>query len=451
MSTFFNSSSCTRKAFRIMAPSFTPRRVFGAQLLRVACIAVVAMSSSAALHAADDLQVQHAPHARINPVLHWNNVAAEAYKPTQGFVPLAQTRTFSIMHASIHDALNAIERRYASYTPGLTPAPRASADAAVAAAARQVLVQLIPDQAALIEGAYVQALATVREGPAKKAGITTGQAAALATLTRRQADGSDQATQPVYVPRPGAGEYQFTAPFDFANLPGWGRVQPFGIVMDEHKLDGPLALSSREYARDFAGVKEIGRVDSRTRTAEQTEIAKFWYEDSPLAWNRIANAVAGKRRLDAWEAARAFTLLNFAMADGFIAGFDAKYHFRTWRPITAIHAAAADGNALTEADPSWQPLLLTPPVPDYPSTHTVLGWAAAEVLTDLFGHRVRYETTSLTLPGVTRSYRSFAQAAEENGLSRIYAGIHFKHSVRDGRHQGRSIGQAVAEMLPPVR
>ncbi len=434
-----------------MATSLQPRRAFGARLLRIAGIAAVALSSSAALHAADDTQASHRPHARSNPVLHWNDIAAQAYKPTQGFVPLHQTRTFSIMHASIHDALNAIERRYAAYTPGLKPAPRASADAAVAAAARQVLVQLIPDQAALVEGAYVRALESVREGPAKRAGIATGQAAALATLARRQADGADQATQPVFVPRPGVGEYQFTAPFDFANLPGWGRVQPFGIVLDEHRLDGPLALSGAEYARDFALVKEIGQLASSTRPPEQSEIAKFWYEDSPLAWNRIANTVAHQRGIDAWDAARAFTLLNFAMADGFIAGFDAKYHFRTWRPITAIHAAATDGNALTQADPSWQPFLLTPPVPDYPSTHTVLGWAAAEVLSDVFGDRVRYETTSLTLPGVTRSYRGFAQAAQENGLSRVYAGIHFQHAVRDGRRQGRGIGQAVADLLAPVR
>lgn len=434
-----------------MMTSPTARRDFGARLLRIACAATVAMSSSAALHAADDMQPNHWPHERTNPVLHWNSVAAEAYKPTQGFVPLAQTRTFSIMHASIHDALNAIDRRYAAYTPGLKPAARASADVAVAAAARQVLVQLIPDQAALVESAYVQALTAVRDGQAKTAGIATGQAAALATLARRQADGADQATQPVYVPRPGAGEYQFTAPFDFANLPGWGRVQPFGIVLKEHTLDGPLPLASRDYARDFQLVTRIGDINSSTRTAEQTEIAKFWYEDSPLAWNRIANAVAKKRNLDAWEAARTFALLNFAMADGFIAGFDSKYHFRTWRPITAIHAAATDDNPHTEADASWQPLLLTPPVPDYPSTHTVLGWAAAEVLMDTFGDHVRYETTSLTLPGVTRKYRGFAQAAEENGLSRIYAGIHFKHAVRDGRVQGRGIGQVVTEMLKPVR
>jgi hypothetical protein len=139
------------------------------------------------------------------------------------------------------------------------------------------------------------------------------------------------------------------------------------------------------------------------------------------------------------------------MADGFIAGFDAKYKHRFWRPITAIHAAASDGNPRTQSDATWQPFLVTPPVPDYPSTHTVLGWAAAEVLIDLFGDKVRYDMTSPTLPGVTRRYNGFSQAAQENGLSRLYAGIHFPHAVKHGRRQGRSVGQAVAEALAPVR
>jgi hypothetical protein len=155
--------------------------------------------------------------------------------------------------------------------------------------------------------------------------------------------------------------------------------------------------------------------------------------------------------LDAWEAARAFALVHFAMADGFIAGFADKYEHRFWRPETAIRAAAEDGNPLTAADPGWQPFLITPPVPDYPSTHTVLGWAAAEVLIALFGDDVPYSMTSLTLPGVTRRYRGFSQAAEENGLSRLYAGIHFRHAVSEGRRQGRGIGQAVAKALPPLR
>jgi hypothetical protein len=386
-----------------------------------------------------------------NAVTHWNAVASAAFEPTQGTNPLAQSRTFAILHAAIHDALNAIDRRFEPYTPGLAAAPAASADAAVAAAAREVLIALLPEQAALVNAAAERALSAVPDGAAKAAGIATGRASAAATLTRREEDGLEAATQPVYVPRPGAGEYRFTPPFDFANLPGWGRVQPFVVELEEHAVAGPQRLSSRQYARDLAHVKEIGAVDSSTRTPDQSEIAQFWYEDSPLGWNRIANTVVRQRRLDPWSAARAFALVNFALADGFVAGFDAKYRFRFWRPVTAIHEAASDGNRWTEADPAWQPFLTTPPVPDYPSTHTVLGAAAAAVLSELFGDRVRFSTTSLTLPGVTRHFERFSAAARENGLSRVYAGIHFQHAVRDGEWQGRRIGLVVAKSLAPLR
>jgi hypothetical protein len=386
-----------------------------------------------------------------NPVAHWNSIAEGVFTPTEGTDPLGQSRTMAILHASIHDALNAIDLRFAPYTPGLTATPGASVDAAIAAAAREVLVTLVPDQAAIVEAAYARALAPLPENAATAQGITLGRAAAAATLHRRAQDGFDGITQPTYQPRPVPGDYQFTAPFDFAGAPGLGRVQPFAIDLRDHLVDGPLPLTSSEYARDLAYVKSIGDRNSRTRTAEQSEIAQFWYEDSPLGWNRITNIVVRQQQLDAWTAARAFALVNFAMADGFIAGFDAKYHFRFWRPVTAIHAAAADSNARTEPDPAWQPFLLTPPVPDYPSTHTVLGAAAAEVLIDLFGDKVRYRTSSLTLPGVTRQYKGFSTAAKENGLSRIYAGIHFRHAVDDGYRQGRSIGRAVAASLPPLQ
>jgi hypothetical protein len=364
---------------------------------------------------------------------------------------MMQSRTLAILHASIHDAVNTIDQRFEFYTAGLPPAPGASVDAAVAAAAREVLVMLLPEQAQLVETAYEQALAAVPDTAARRSGIETGRAAAWATMHRREHDGADAAAQPPYVPRPGAGEYQFTPPFDFAAQPGWGNVKPFLVELREHRLDGPLRLSSIQYARDFAYVKAIGKSDSVVRTAEQSEIARFWYEDSPLGWNRIANTAVGQRGLDPWAAARTLALVNFAMADGFIVGFADKYRFRFWRPVTAIHDAANDGNGMTEADPTWQAFLVTPPVPDYPSTHTVLGWAAAEVLSELLGDKLRYRATSLTLPGVTREYKSFSAAADENGLSRLYAGIHFRYAVREGRRQGRSIGQAVAEALAPVR
>ena len=388
------------------------------------------------------------PHG--NAVTQWNAVATDAFVPSQGTNPMVQSRTLAIVHAAIHDAINAIDRRYEPYTAGLAAAPGASVDAAVAAAARDVLVALLPEQAAMVEAAYTRALAGIPDGPAKTAGIAVGQASAAASIQHRQGDGLEDAAQPAFVPRPGPGEYQFTPPFDFAALPGWGRVKPFVIDLREHALEGPDPVSSVQYARDFAYLKAIGDVDSRIRTKEQSEIAQFWYEDSPLGWNRIANTVVRQRRLDNWSAARTFALVNFAMADGYIAGFEAKYKFRFWRPETAIREAGTDGNRLTEADPAWRPFQVTPPVPDYPSTHTVVGWAAAEVLIDLLGDRLRYSADSLTLPGVTRDFKGFSAAAEENGLSRLYAGIHFRLAVKDGRRQGRSIGRVVAEALAPV-
>ena len=314
-----------------------------------------------------------------NAVTHWNVIATNAFTPSQGTNPMAQSRTLAILHAAIHDALNAIEPRFQAYSPGLGRANGASAEAAVAAAARDVLVTLLPEQAALVESEYARALAAIPEGLAKTAGVALGQASARLNITRRQGDGADNAAQP-YLPRTGPGEYQFTPPFNFAGQPGWGQVTPFVVDIREHTVAGPLDRSSSKYARDLAEVKAIGDINSTIRTREQSEIAQFWYEDSPLGWNRIANTVVRQRKLDLWSAARAFALVNFAMADGFIAGFEAKYRFRFWRPETAIRAAAQSEHGVAAADANWRPFLITPPVPDYPSTHTVLGWAAAEVL-----------------------------------------------------------------------
>lgn len=432
--------------------SYTPmsRRAFGAHLLRLS-VAGMALVAAVPVAAQENAHRQPAPVRPANAVVHWNAIASEAFTPSQGTNPMAQSRTYAILHAAIHDALNAIQRRYEAYTPGIPAAPNAAPEAAVAAAAREVLTTLVPQQAALVEAKYTQALQAVPDGASEDSGVALGLAAARATLQRRHDDAAASAAEPPYLPRSGAGEYQFTPPFDFAAAPGWGRVRPFAVDLSAHRLRGPYALTSVQYARDFAYVRDIGRIDSTTRTPEQTQIAKFWYEDSPLGWNRIANGVVRNRGVDEWEAARAFALVNFAMADGFVAGFEAKYEFRFWRPLTAIHAAGNDGNALTDADPTWQPYMDTPPVPDYPSTHTVLGWAAAEVLIGLFGDQEPHAVTSLTLPGVTRHYRGFSRAAEENGQSRIYAGIHFPYAVSEGRRQGRQIGKAVSAALPRVR
>jgi hypothetical protein len=227
----------------------------------------------------------------------------------------------------------------------------------------------------------------------------------------------------------------------------------------------PYDVRSKKFAADFNEVKTLGgdRVTTATaRTAEQTQIGLFWLESSPLAWNRLARSVSAGRGLDLWENARLFALLNMAMADGYIGSWDAKYHYLFWRPVTAIHTADSDGNPRTEADAAWTPLQPTYPIPDYDSGHAVQGGAAAEALKQFFGtDHVAFAACSLTLPAgstcadavpVLRSYNSFSEAADENAVSRIYVGIHFRDAVEIGVEHGRRIARRAAKLfLKPVQ
>jgi membrane-associated phospholipid phosphatase len=395
--------------------------------------------------------------AQGNAVTTWNSIATTAVLINPGRI--LDSRAMAAVHAAVYDTVNAIDRRYPPYLCR-DSAPGASVDAAVAAAAHDVLVKL--STAPNVEPAYVAALAAIADGQAKAEGIAVGQRCAKAVNDRLDADGAAQASMPVYVSTGQPGDYD-TTPFNAPTppgvvglFPGWGRVQPWAIDLAEHKVPGPDPLDSIQYALDVQYLKGIGSLDSGWRSAEQTEIAKFWAEGAPAGWNRIANTVIRQRGLDVWRAAQVLALVNFAIADSFIASFDAKYQFRFWRPSAAIQRADEDGNPLTNADPEWKPLFsaapyLVPPIPDYPSNHTVVGAAAAEVLAHFFGDRVSFSTTSTSLAGVTRTFRSFTEAAVENGLSRAYAGIHFLRAIADGYWQGRGIGRDVERLLPPAR
>ncbi len=308
---------------------------------------------------------------------------------------------------------------------------------------------------ALVNTAYATALAAIPDDAAKSNGIALGQAAAEAILALRSTDHAT--TFVTYTPGTQPGDWQPTPnpiPFDppaaadflRAALPGWGQVTPFVLRRStQFEPNGPPRLSGKRYARDYNEVKEIGEKNSAIRTAEQTSIARFWYENASPAWSRIALAVAHSQGLNLWDTARLLALVNLAMADGVIAGFEAKYQFNFWRPVTAIRAGDTDGNDATIADPYWSSLLNTPAIPDYPSTHSVIGGAASEVLRQYFRNDdVPFTTTSgVPFAGLTRSYTSFSQAAAENGESRIYAGIHFRSAVEDGIQQGQKIGQFV--------
>jgi hypothetical protein len=422
------------------------------------------------------------PAVRSDAVSAWNANACDAaiaacLAPTNN--PLHESRLYAAMHVAIHDALNAIERRSRPYAFATQqPLPQASPDATVAAAARGVLVSLLEQLpapfsdcaaagVASVETDYAAALATIADGPPKNRGVQLGRAAAATILAVRTGDGADTPLFDTAYPQGTApGEYRFTPGFSFAFAPGWADVTPFALKhSSQFRAAPPYAVTARRYIADFNEVKRLGGDGVTTpseRSAEQTEIARFWVESSPLQWNRIARTVSAAQGLDPWEQARLFGLLNMALADGYVSSFETKYHYNYWRPVTAIQTADSDGNPNTSADPTWTPLVPTPPIPDHDSAHSVEGGAAAAVLKQFFGtDRIEFATCSLTLPSgstcadaspALRRYRSFSRAARENARSRILVGFHFRNAVEVGTEHGRKIGNHVVHhYLRPVR
>jgi membrane-associated phospholipid phosphatase len=250
-----------------------------------------------------------------------------------------------------------------------------------------------------------------------------------------------------YTPGTKPGDYRPTPPdFKPAALVQWGSVMPFVLKSaGQFRCPEPPPVNSSRALADLEEVKAIGGSKSATRTAEQSEIGRYWYESSPQGWNRIAREVLAARQFDVWENARLLALLNLAMADGYIAGFEDKYYYNYWRPVTAIREGG---------DSEWLSCLPTPPVPDYPSNHTVEGAAAATVLARFFNTDfISFSTTSgAPYPGITRKFWSFSEAARENGASRILCGIHFSTAVNAGYVQGERIGEwAFEHALQPAK
>ena len=446
---------------------------------RLAKLAVVISIGASVAVPVPGLADAHRTHPKRdgNAVIDWNEnagAAALAACISPSGNPLHESRMYAMMHLAIHDALNAIRHRSRPYVFDGDVRGRTSAEAAVAAAAHDVLVPALRELpapfsqtcidagVAVVEEDYEDALDAIRDGRAKSRGIELGQAAAAAINTLRAGDGSDtpllgfdyeEGTEP--------GEFRFPVGVNFAFAPEWGDVTPF-VLRDgsQFRAPPPYRLSSPQYAADLNEVKRLGgdgTITPSARTEEQTEIARFWVESSPLQWNRIARTVASDERSDLWESARLFGLLNVALADGYIGAWESKYFYNSWRPETAIELADTDGNPATTADPTWTPLQPTYSHPDHDSGHSVEGGAAAQVLKRFFGtDRARFEVCSFTLPAgdrctdpspVFRSYRSFSQAAAENGDSRVLVGIHFRKAVDDGIAHGRAIGNRTVNRL----
>jgi len=427
----------------------------------------------------------------------WNLITVEAFNrydararadATDSLAPLVDSdeqRLCTMAFVAMHDALNAVVRRHA---PAVADRHDAGADAgaALASAAHRMLVTLLPSEQAYLDQQYAASLATRTAGPARDAGVALGQAVAQAVLAARADDGWNLAGPAVYSSQ-APGEYRFTRcpqdaaqtnfadcgpiksnwpavkPWVLPSLDGYRAPNPYGVPGTDKLAILAAAVQTPGYVADFNEVKFKGLAGAgHTRTTDESVTAMFWEEASHRSWNRAALTLAQARGLDAWQQARLSALLHLAMADAWIAVYEGKWRYGMWRPVTAIHYADQDANpqtALFDCPPDnvycWQRFgRATPPTQEYPSAHAALGGAAERVLAAVaggdamaFSMTARQEaepSQRLTEAQLTRRFTSFSQAAQENALSRIYIGFHFRESVRVGLAQGEAVGDYVA-------
>ena len=383
-----------------------------------------------------------------NIVVDWNAIAITA-AGAAGQNSLMQERTFAITSVAVSDAVNAITNEYARYGSKLKAPAHASTKAAAAGAAHRALTQLLPSQLQFLDTMLAQSLAKFGVN-AGDAGFAFGEAVADEIVALRAGDGAALAQYPYTAPNAGApGVWVPTPPaFAAALLPGWGSVQPWVLESaTQFRPDKGPELTSHRYARDLNEVKEIGALNSATRTAEQTNIAKFWLASAALIWNPVLRQLALGLGLDESEAARAFALMNVAGADARIACWDAKYAFNFWRPVTAIQHGDDDGNRATTGDPAWTPLVATPNFPEYVSGHATVSGAMATVLRLLFDDDpdVAFTATSPTNSGFERHWETFSEGVREVIDARVYSGIHFRSSDELGAKLGRQVARFTAK------
>jgi hypothetical protein len=360
-----------------------------------------------------------------------------------------------ILHAMIqmamYDAAIAIDGGYAPFAVNLPAPAGADVRAAVATAAyRTAVARLAPSQISYLNTQYAAYLAGIPDSQAKTDGIQVGEGAAAAMLALRANDGYDNvvlyqcSSSPLpigeFEPNGGCG----TQPVD-AKV---GQIMPF-TYSDPAKFrpDGPSALTSDEYTADFIETRDYGRSNSAIRSAEQTDVVFFWSENTYNQLSRSLTNLAVARGLNVREAARFLAMTHCSAADSAIAGFAAKYYYRAWRPRTAIPLADLDGNPNTDGDPTWTPLL-TVNHPEYPSGHSFFTTAVTDAVAAYFGTNKVSWTVTTTAPQATltqRTYKDVNSLMREVDNARIWAGLHWRHSMRHGAQVGRKVAQHVTK------
>lgn len=368
------------------------------------------------------------------------------------FYSFIGVRALAMVHLALHDAFNAITPEFAPYTfEG--GASMADPIAAAATATQLILEKAYPARKDTISMVCTKWLDQVEEGEAKAAGVQLGKSVATQLITLREGDGHEK--QGDYTPMTKPGDYQYTPGFDYVWKPDFSYAKPFTLdSITQFRSPLPPSFESEIYLQSFEEVKTYGRKGSEERSVEQTHIGHWWAEFGEHSWNRIGRITAVERKLSLRETARLFALLNMNLYDLYLVSFDSKYNYDTWRPYTAIRAAERDNNPKTLADPQWEPEMVTPPWPEYPSAHAAVGAAGAEIVSEVYGTtNVSFTMTSVTAepPGAERSYTNLDTVANHCAASRIWNGYHFRFATEEGKKQGRQLAQfVVSKFLVPL-
>jgi hypothetical protein len=388
-----------------------------------------------------------------NPVADWDANALTAIL-TAKKSPVVSFVYFAYVDVAMFDAVNSIDRRFKPFAVSVDAPRGASQDAAVIAAAHDVLAHYFPNQQSTLDAQEAASLATIPDGQPRTDGIAIGQAVAAQWISLRANDGLE--AHVVYTPGHGPGIWEpvptFPAPPPNTPPPPaapWlAQFRPFALTSADQflsQVEPPFTLTSEEWAHDFNYTKKYGAFNSSYRTSKQTEIGLFWADHGGAQFSRAFRNLIATQQLGTADAARLGAMSYVVTADSLAACFNAKYHFAFWRPYTAIHDADTDRNPDTSPDPNWIPLDVTPGHPEYPAAHGCGTQALMDTLTSFFDtDEVPYVVTS-NVTGTTHNFTSFEDVVREVDAARIYGGMHFRHAVKQGNVLGRKVAGYITD------
>jgi hypothetical protein len=372
----------------------------------------------------------------------WNALAVTTFSGDPTKAPQETPLYLGFVQAAVYDAVVGIDGRYEPYRFHARAPHRASAEAAAVAAAHKVLVTYSPYAQATLDAAYATALAQIPNGKAKTRGVAFGTLAADNLIAMRTNDGRNAPV--LFTQPPAPGVWRPTPPaFQPMAVPWMGGVTPLLVRSGAQfgEPGPPPAMTSAQYTRDFAEVKALGSATSTARMPEQTSTARFFSGNAAVQFNAALRDQLTVRHLDIVDAARLFAAVDMSEADAIIAVWHAKYLYGFWRPVTAINLADTDDNPATTADPSWTPLLATPPYPDYVSGYSGLTGAFTRALADTLDTRdLQLTLISTAVPGAVRDYDSGKTLRNDVVDARVWLGIHFRFADT----AGVDVGQGVA-------